>query len=230
MEAMIGMGFAVVLFLCAAGFLLGLISPRRALWWSHNKKDRKNALPFYFIGMLFAFLSAGTLAKAFPWWMWIVVVVIALLWLGFWSELRGHELKKTPPVVQDQQNAQSVPLDSSRKKNLKKGYLKAQKNEYSSLGNDASWSMWAGVHDEDGQTTRQKRAWGCYMDSIDYKRREAKMHGNRGEVYTTTLEKCTCYDFRKRRIPCKHMYRLAMELGLVKLPIFDGDDEDYTLE
>lgn len=28
----------------------------------------------------------------------------------------------------------------------------------------------------------------------------------------------------------KHMYRLAMELGLVKLPVFDGDDEDYTLE
>lgn len=29
----------------------------------------------------------------------------------------------------------------------------------------------------------------------------------------TTLKDCTCADFRKRRLPCKHMYRLAMLIG-----------------
>ena len=36
------------------------------------------------------------------------------------------------------------------------------------------------------------------------------------EDYETTLRYCTCMDFRKRRLPCKHMYRLAVEL---KLPV-----------
>lgn len=230
MEAIVGMSFAGVLLLCVVGFLLGLISPAKALWWSLNKKDRKNALAFYSIGILASFLSVGTLAKGFPWWMWIVVAVILFLWLGFWSELRGHELKETTPIVRVEKNVPSAPLNASRKKSLKKAYIKAQKNEYSYLGTDTTWSMWAGEHDDDGQIRRQKRAWGCYIDSIDYNRREAKMHGNKGEVHTTTLEKCTCYDFRKRKIPCKHMYRLAMELGLAKLPTFESDDEDYTLE
>ena len=35
-----------------------------------------------------------------------------------------------------------------------------------------------------------------------------------GKEYTTTLENCTCTDFAKRGpAPCKHMYRLAAEVG-----------------
>jgi len=33
-----------------------------------------------------------------------------------------------------------------------------------------------------------------------------------------TLESCTCPDFKERKLPCKHMYRLASELGLIELP------------
>ena len=32
--------------------------------------------------------------------------------------------------------------------------------------------------------------------------------------YVTSLDNCQCGDYMKRRKPCKHMYRLAMELGL----------------
>lgn len=35
--------------------------------------------------------------------------------------------------------------------------------------------------------------------------------------YQTTFVSCTCVDFSKRHLPCKHMYRLAMECGQ-----FDG--------
>lgn len=37
-----------------------------------------------------------------------------------------------------------------------------------------------------------------------------------GGVYQTTLTACECVDFRRRKQPCKHMYRLAVELGVLE--------------
>lgn len=37
------------------------------------------------------------------------------------------------------------------------------------------------------------------------------------KVYYTTLTSCTCPDFKERDVPCKHMYRLANELGYFSL-------------
>ncbi len=34
-------------------------------------------------------------------------------------------------------------------------------------------------------------------------------------TYITTLEACECKDFAARKLPCKHMYRLAIELGKI---------------
>lgn len=34
-----------------------------------------------------------------------------------------------------------------------------------------------------------------------------------GNTIHTTLKKCDCEDFKRRHLPCKHMYRLAMEIG-----------------
>ena len=35
--------------------------------------------------------------------------------------------------------------------------------------------------------------------------------------YITSLGQCDCYDFQRRQLPCKHIYRLAMELGVIEL-------------
>lgn len=43
----------------------------------------------------------------------------------------------------------------------------------------------------------------------------ASMNGSHGAVYKVTLDNCTCEDFKKRGIPCKHMYRLALQFGLL---------------
>lgn len=46
----------------------------------------------------------------------------------------------------------------------------------------------------------------------------ARIVGTDG-VYKVTLDSCTCYDFESRHLPCKHMYKLASELGyLTDLP------------
>ena len=38
-----------------------------------------------------------------------------------------------------------------------------------------------------------------------------------GGQYVATLSTCTCTDFSRRKLPCKHMYRLAYELGILQL-------------
>lgn len=42
-----------------------------------------------------------------------------------------------------------------------------------------------------------------------------EIRGASGAVYRTTLNDCTCPDFQHRHQPCKHMCRIALELGLL---------------
>lgn len=54
--------------------------------------------------------------------------------------------------------------------------------------------------------------------SIDRDKQEGEFNGasnTKPEPYHTTLEKCPCGAHGKPEHPCKHMYRLAMELGLM---------------
>lgn len=54
--------------------------------------------------------------------------------------------------------------------------------------------------------------------SIDRDKQEGEFNGasnTRPEPYHTTLEKCPCGAHGKPEHPCKHMYRLAIELGLM---------------
>ncbi len=59
------------------------------------------------------------------------------------------------------------------------------------------------------QAQRQQRATELQMASIDVENQTGKI-----KDYDVSLEKCTCVDFSRRGKPCKHMYRLAIELGL----------------
>ena len=43
-----------------------------------------------------------------------------------------------------------------------------------------------------------------------------RIHGSEDNVYTVTLNGCTCEDFLYRHTPCKHMFRLGIELGLLQ--------------
>ena len=49
----------------------------------------------------------------------------------------------------------------------------------------------------------------------------AKTYGEGDIIYDTTLYSCTCPDFQFRKIPCKHMFHLALDFGL--LDTLDGD-------
>ena len=53
----------------------------------------------------------------------------------------------------------------------------------------------------------------CAPISIDFENQTATFSGSGKEPYQTTVDTCTCRDFFVRRLPCKHIYRLRMELG-----------------
>ena len=58
--------------------------------------------------------------------------------------------------------------------------------------------------------------------SIDQEHETGVFYGSGKLPYQTSLAACTCNDFVKRKKPCKHVYRLAMELGIIPLDYKTG--------
>ena len=48
-------------------------------------------------------------------------------------------------------------------------------------------------------------------------------------IYTVTLDNCTCEDFKRRQKPCKHMLRLALEVGVL-LSVSEEDKHKFFLK
>ena len=91
------------------------------------------------------------------------------------------------------------------------------------------WDVWdSSIHDAPGQFERVERGIMDRSISVlcyDPKYQLAKVQGKTG-VYLTSSARCSCPDFRKRRLPCKHMYALAVELeGDIQKEILDSDHD-----
>lgn len=71
------------------------------------------------------------------------------------------------------------------------------------------------LHFETDQMKRQKSALSLKLDFLDSVQQIGKIKN-----YDISLNDCTCVDFSRRHKPCKHMYCLAMALG-----IFEVDNE-----
>lgn len=82
--------------------------------------------------------------------------------------------------------------------------------------------------------SRRKRSHSVHLLSLDREKPEAIFGSSTDKnrtTYITTLETCTCRDFEITRgeIPCKHILRLAGELGLFESEYFAPGEVDYTL-
>lgn len=51
--------------------------------------------------------------------------------------------------------------------------------------------------------------------SVNFDDKTAMVVGSKGS-YDVSLDNCTCYDYDTRQLPCKHIYRLAFELGYLE--------------
>lgn len=82
------------------------------------------------------------------------------------------------------------------------------------------WNDWeSSVHEEESQIVRQGRSMTYpFSFNIDYDNFSARFSSTSDmPYYDTTLTTCSCYDFQKRNLPCKHIYRLAAELGIIEI-------------
>lgn len=80
------------------------------------------------------------------------------------------------------------------------------------------WDKWpAEIHERPTQIEKIKKAKAAMLTpvSVDRGAQKAEFSGKHGR-YKTNLISCTCHSFSiSGNAPCKHMYRLAMELGLM---------------
>lgn len=87
------------------------------------------------------------------------------------------------------------------------------------------WELnWEDAHEEEGQIKRMIGALDVITPlNLDTEKGTANFVGSKGEVYDTTLFSCTCKGYmigarRKHALPCKHIYRLAFECGVMPKP------------
>ena len=73
------------------------------------------------------------------------------------------------------------------------------------------------LHNTPEQLKRQERISEIKVTKVD-KENKMGLAKSRDESmdYTVTLDNCECMDFRKRELPCKHMYALANELEVYR--------------
>lgn len=72
------------------------------------------------------------------------------------------------------------------------------------------------LHREPAQVGCRKRAASVVLQNINSVAGTALAEGSGELPYEVSLESCTCGNFVGTRKPCKHMYRLAVELGLIE--------------
>jgi hypothetical protein len=87
------------------------------------------------------------------------------------------------------------------------------------------------------QINRQKSALNLFVVALDrHSRSGIFADPKRREDHTATLKQCDCHDFnfagrspRQRFAPCMHIYRLAMELGLLEPKYLDAGARRHAI-
>ena len=72
------------------------------------------------------------------------------------------------------------------------------------------------IHREAKQVGCRKRASTVVLQNIDSVTGTALAQGSSELPYEVSLESCTCGNFIGTLKPCKHMYRLALDLGMIE--------------
>ncbi len=81
------------------------------------------------------------------------------------------------------------------------------------------WNFWTlEQHHSKDQYWRRRNSFSTDHVDIDFNTLSGVFIGSNNELYFTTLKECSCMDFKKRYLPCKHIYRLFYEFenGTVK--------------
>ena len=77
------------------------------------------------------------------------------------------------------------------------------------------WNSWGDIHNDADQRKRIESAKKANMTPVSVDENDLSGEFVGSAKYHVTLLTCNCSDFRRRGLPCKHIYRLAIELGLL---------------
>lgn len=73
------------------------------------------------------------------------------------------------------------------------------------------------IHSSVEQIKRFEKAATKKFNILEFNADEqiALFEGSDGSIYSSSLQGCTCIDCAFRRLPCKHMYKLAIDCGII---------------
>lgn len=131
-----------------------------------------------------------------------ILLIAFFICAGFCSLV---ERKEKPPIVKTKNN--DIEGVSTEKLDL--------------VTNNFLHDINSDFHHHPGQFARFQRACNpSYTGSIisfdtDNICCEMKSSRNTDRIYSVSLSSCTCKDFTERRLPCKHMYKLAIALNII---------------
>lgn len=86
------------------------------------------------------------------------------------------------------------------------------------------------MHSDFEQVKRIESAKKLKKDVVSINTEEGRVlvQGSAADPYKATLQECTCPDFAIRQAPCKHMYYLAGEMGLLEdLPVYKKKESAF---
>lgn len=96
--------------------------------------------------------------------------------------------------------------------------------------NFGSWAAYDHVEENQVKRIQKARKGENTPIEIDRGNGTASFLGSGKNPYIVTLDSCSCFDFSKRKLPCKHIYRLAMELGLIDEQFEKGRNKEAFME
>ena len=92
------------------------------------------------------------------------------------------------------------------------------------------WNWDHPIHNTHEQLERLNRARSADVTPafIDKDSKSGEFVGAGENYYEVALDNCQCEDFKHRNLPCKHMYRLALELDLLDGTFESGTNRNIT--
>lgn len=72
------------------------------------------------------------------------------------------------------------------------------------------------LHEDLDQIRRRINAQKIKTDNITVHEDYYEIVGSSGDIYKVTLNICSCFDFVSRGLPCKHIYRFALDHNIIE--------------
>ena len=140
-----------------------------------------------------------------------IALVVLFFLLLYWMLLKAIPSDKSKPVSNEEDRPYRFDSSSYIGQQYSSGnYGSTQINQQKKKLNPFS-AFPDSIQNEREQQSRMVKAHkdNLYIFPDTFDGSSAFILGSEGNVYKTSFISCTCMDFQKRKLPCKHMYKLA---------------------